>query len=170
MTRKPTEGNEREIAKEMRSGPHRLSTQAIMGERFHFLLPTSQTRILVSRQRWCSPSQKRKETPEGRRVDPSTLAMQFPALPFRFVALPTFALYTLLLHSWAVWLAFRLSEGAGAGAGWATVALPEASWLYWLDKIPVDSVRAGSRRRWGCGSGRRHRCWLWGLTPIFRLD
>ena len=36
-------------------------------------------------------------------------------------------------------MAFRL--GDSAGAGWGTLALPVPSWVWWIDKIPVESVR-----------------------------
>ena len=75
-----------------------------------------------------------------------------PSIPqrlFYIFAVPAFALYTVLLHVWAVLIAFRVGETAGAG--WGTLALPVASWIWWLDRIPVESVRNGftlSLRLW----------------------
>ena len=54
--------------------------------------------------------------------------LSMPQRLFHALGFPVFVLYTLVLHAWAVWMAFRFGESVGAG--WATLALPVASWVW----------------------------------------
>lgn len=64
---------------------------------------------------------------------------EWTARLFRQIGLPTWILYTAVLHAWVVLIAAKIS---GLGAAVSTGITPVSSWLYWglalLD--PLSSV------------------------------
>ena len=68
------------------------------------------------------------------------------------IGIPAFALYTLVLHLWAVFLAAKI---AGAVPAIVTGLTPVASWLCWCYAIPaalgeIRSAFAVSVATWIC--------------------